>query len=79
MPMHGVGLDLFAAERLIGDQAIQRALQLADVLELEAAHFFDDPGAEAHAALLALRLEDRHARLVVRRADVDDQAAARAA
>ena len=35
-------------------------------------------GAETHTALLALRPQDRHARLVVRRADVDDQSAGQA-
>ena len=34
-----------------------------------------DAAAKAHAALLALRVEDRHARLVIGRAHVDDQSA----
>jgi len=69
---------VLAAKRLEGDQAIERALQLADVVELETADFVDHTGAEPHAALLALGLEDRHARLEIRRADVDDQSAGEA-
>src|SRR4029077_17547521 len=60
---------------LEGDEAIQRALQLAHVPELEAAELLDNAGPEFDAALLALRPHDGDPRLEVRRADVDDQPA----
>ena len=75
---HVLDGNVLAAKRLESDQAIERALQLAHVVELETADLVDHAGAEPHAALLALGLEDRHARLEVRRADVDDQSAGEA-
>src|SRR5207249_39572 len=58
---HLLGCDLLAAQRLKGDQSIEPALELAHVLELDSPHFIDHARPEAYAALLALRLEDRHA------------------
>ena len=68
-----------SAERLKRDQPVERALQLAHVRELDAARASSiDAGRELDIALLALAAEDRDARLVVRRADVHDQAAGEA-
>ncbi len=54
-------------------QAVQRALQLADVRRRAPCQLLEDPGRESHAAVAALAPEDRHARLVVGDADVDDE------
>jgi hypothetical protein len=72
---HLVRLDLFAAEGLIGDEAIERPLQLAHVLEFQPPELVDDAAAKPTAALLALGGENRHARFVIRHPHIHDQSA----
>ena len=72
---HLLWTHVVAPERLGGDELVKRAVQLADVAELERRELLEDAALKAHAALVAARPEDRDARLVVRGADVHDQPA----
>ena len=60
---------------LVRDEPVERALQFADVVELELRELLECAGADREATFFADRTEDRHARLEVRRSHVDDQAA----
>ncbi len=59
----------------MGDQPIERALELAHVRVLEPRERFHDALAEARSTLLALLPQNGDARLVVGRADVHDEPA----
>ena len=63
------------AHRLERDQPVERAEQLADVVDVERRHGLEHARVEPGAALLRLAAQDRHPGLVVGRGDVDDEPA----
>ena len=74
-----VGGKGFLAHRLECDDPVERAEQLADVVDVEAGDGLQHPVAEGGASLLRLPSQDGDPRLVVRCGHVDDEAAREAA
>ena len=69
------GAERLVAHRLEGDEPVERAEQLAHVVDGERGHGLEHALAEPGAALLGLPAEDGDAGLVVGRRDVDDEPA----
>ena len=67
------------AHRLVSDHPVQRAQQLADVVDTESGHRLEHAFGERRPSLLRLAPEDGHPGLVVGGGDVDDEAAREAA
>src|SRR5690606_34892625 len=73
-----LGEDSAPLELLRGEDPVERAAELSDVAERMPAERLGDARLQGVAALLGLPADDRDPRLVLRRADVDDEAPAEA-